>query len=52
MMHPTDVSHAFLDEFIGNNDEVKKRCLSSLDFGENWAMKTTMYLSTTSTIEA
>ena len=33
MMHPTDVSHTFLDEFIGNNDEVKKRCLSSLDFG-------------------
>jgi hypothetical protein len=33
MMHPTDVSHAFLDEFIGNNDEVKKRCLSSLDLG-------------------
>ena len=34
MMHPADVSHVFLDEFIGNNDEVKNRCLSLLDFGE------------------
>jgi hypothetical protein len=34
MMHPADMSHAFLDEFISTNDEVKKRCLSPLDFGD------------------
>ena len=33
MMHSASVPDAFLDSFIGTNDEVKKRCLSPLDFG-------------------
>ena len=33
MMHSASVPDAFLDSFIGANDEVKKRCLSPLDFG-------------------
>ena len=32
-MHSASVPDAFLDSFIGTNDEVKKRCLSPLDFG-------------------
>jgi hypothetical protein len=27
MMHSAGISDAFLDNFIGTNDEVKKRCL-------------------------
>ena len=33
MMHSANISDAFLDNFIGTNDEVKKRCLTPLDFG-------------------
>jgi hypothetical protein len=32
MMHSASIPDAFLDSFIGTNDEVKKRCLSPLDF--------------------
>jgi hypothetical protein len=32
MMHSANIPDAFLDSFIGSNDEVKKRCLSPLDF--------------------
>lgn len=34
MMHSASIPDAFLDGFIGSNDEVKKRCLSPLDFGD------------------
>ena len=33
MMHSASIPDAFLDSFIGTNDEVKRRCLSPLDFG-------------------
>jgi hypothetical protein len=34
MMHSASIPDAFLDSYIGTNDEVKKRCLShTLDFG-------------------
>ena len=32
MMHSANIPDAFLDSYIGTNDEVKKRCLSPLDF--------------------
>lgn len=33
-MHATSSMADFLDNFIVNNDEVKNRCLSLMDFGE------------------
>lgn len=32
MMHSANIPDAFLDSFIGTNDQVKKRCLTPLDF--------------------
>jgi hypothetical protein len=32
MMHSASIPDAFLDSYIGTNDQVKKRCLTPLDF--------------------
>lgn len=34
MMHAASSMNDFLDNFITNNDEVKNRCLSLMDFGQ------------------
>lgn len=34
MMHSAAYMNEFLDNFIVNNDEVKNRCLSLMDFGQ------------------
>ena len=33
MMHSAPSPDAFLDSYIGTNDQVKKRCVSPLDLG-------------------